>query len=103
MVGLDPAQREALHQGIAGSRCVLRAPDDDHHLVNSAECHEQPGHDVQPFLSALPAESGTPHHDLEAVVDVVAAQVVQPDRSRFTVDQHDVVDPERLLHRGQAV
>ena len=54
--------------------------------------------------SARPqAVAGPPDDHLEAVLEVVAAEVVEAERGGHAVDQHHVVDAERLLHRGQPV
>ena len=51
----------------------------------------------------LPAELAAPADDLEPVVEVDLEQLAEPERARLAVDQGDVVDAERVLHRREPV
>jgi hypothetical protein len=87
----------------AGLGGVLGGPDDAHDLVDGVERDEEPLDDVQ-AIRALPSRnSAAPHHDVEAVVDIGEAQVVETERLGLAVDEHHVVDAEALLHGGEAV
>ena len=54
-------------------------------------------------LRLVESERRAAPNDVEAVIDVVLAQLVHADGGGRAVDQHDVVDPEGLLERRLAV
>ncbi len=103
VLGLDLAQREALHQALLRLRGVVAVADDPDDLVDVEQGHEQALDQVQPVAPLAAAELAAPAHDLEAVVEVDLQQLLEAQRERLAVDQRDVVDAEGLLHRRQLV
>src|ERR1700722_2510556 len=58
---------------------------------------------MEPVL-ALPApELAAPPGDVKPVVNVDAQQVTQAEGARLAIEEGDVVDAERLLHRREPV
>ena len=68
----------------------------------SSRASSRPSSEVQPVLRLGPAVRAPPADDLEPVVDVDLDQLAQPEGARLPVDEADVVDAERLLHRREA-
>ena len=97
------SELEDLHQPRLGGGGVVAGPDDLDDLVDVEQRDEETVDEVQPVLALGAAEHAAATHDLDAVVDVDLEQLAQAQRARLAVDQRDVVDPERLLHRREAV
>ena len=58
---------------------------------------------MEAILRLLQSELGSADDDFEAMLDVGAAQVIEPERGGYAVDEHHIVDAERLLERGEAI
>ncbi len=100
--GLGLAEVELAAQFGAGLVDVGGASDDAHDQVDVVEGDDEALDDVQAFLGPAQPVLGAAHHDVEAVLDVVATQVVQAERLGYAVDEDHVVDAEGLLERGLA-
>ncbi|GAA3101960.1 hypothetical protein GCM10020001_018730 [Nonomuraea salmonea] len=101
--GLDVGQVEDLHQAGARLGGVVAGPDDLDDLVDVEQRDDEAVDQVQALLALAAAELRAAAHDLEPVVDVDLQQLAQPERAGLVVDQRDVVDAERLLHRREPV
>ncbi len=102
-LGLLIAERELLHQTFACLVGVRRGADDRHHEIDVVDRDEQALDDVEPFGGLAEPELRPLDDDVEAVVDVVLAELEEADRGRGAVDQYDVVDAEGLLEGRQLV
>ena len=94
---------KTVDQPLARLGGVVARPDELDDLVDVEDRDEQALDEVQPLLRLAPAELAAPAHDVEAVVDVDLEQLAQPEGARLAVDERDVVDAERVLHRRQPV
>ena len=103
VLGLDLRQVEDRHQPLPGGRGVVAAPDHGDDFVDVQQRDDQAVDQVQPVAALGPPELGAPPDNVDPVVDVDPQQVAQAQHPRLAVDQGDVVDPERVFHRGQAV
>ena len=101
--GLDDRQLEAFNEAIPGFGSVLRRADDGNHLVDRIEGDQETFEDVEAILRLLQSELGSADDDLEPVIDVGLAEVVEPERGGYAVDEHHIVDAEGLLERGEAI
>ena len=82
---------------------VVAGPDDLDNLVDVEQRDEDAVDQVQPLLALAAPELAPAAGDVEPVVDVDRQQLAQAERARLAVDEGDVVDAERLLHRGEPV
>ena len=101
--GLDDRQLETFNEAIASLAGVLRRANDGDHLVDRIEGDQETLEDVEAILRLLQSELSSADDDLEAMLDVGPAQVVEPERGGHAVDKHHIVDAERLLERGEAI
>ena len=103
MRGLDDRQLEAFNEAIPGFGGVLRRADDGNHLVDRIKGDQKTFEDVKAILRLLQSELGPADDDLEPVIDVGLAEVVEAEGGGHAVDEHHIVDAERLLERGEAI
>ncbi|CAI7652278.1 unnamed protein product, partial [Penicillium discolor] len=103
VLGLRLAEVEHGPEPGAGLLGVVRRPDDLDDLVDVEDRDEQTLHQVQALLPAgetVPAAAGD---DLDAVADVDAEHLLEPEGAGLAVDEGDVVDAEGVLQRGEPV
>src|SRR6185437_5508495 len=103
VLGLDLGQVENLAQALLGGGGVVAGADDLDDLVDVEQRDEDAVDQVQPVLPLAAAELAAAPDDVDAVLDVDAEQVLEAEGARLAVDEGDVVDAERLLHRRQPV
>ena len=96
---LDLAELELRHQSGARLVAVFGTPDDLDDGVDRVEREEQALDDVHAIVGLAQAKLRALDDDIEAVIDVVLAQVIETEGGGHAVDQHDVVDAERVFHR----
>ncbi len=101
--GLDVGEVEHLHQPGPRLRGVVRGTDDLDDLVDVEQRDDQAVDQVQALFTLAPPVLRPTPHDLQPVVHIDLQQLTQPERARLAVDEGDVVDAERLLHRRQPV
>ena len=103
VVGLDAAEVESFHEPDTGGSRVLGATDDGDDLVNGVQGREEASDQVKAFLGLVQPVAGASDHDVQAVVYVVAAHLLDAECAGLAVHQHDVVDAEGLLQGCQPV
>ena len=78
----------------------LRADELDD-LVDVEDRDEQALDEVELVLGLAQPVGGPAPDDVDAELDVVAEQVLEAEGLRLAVDERDVVDAERVLHRRE--
>lgn len=81
-LGLDLVDVEQLDQSGPGDIDGLRRPDQCNDLVQRVERFNQAAQNVGSLVYLAQPVGGAPHNDVELVVNVIADQLVQPQRAR---------------------
>ena len=97
---LDLAELELGHQPGARFVAVFGTPDDLDDRIDRVERQKQAFDDVHSIVGLAQAKLRALDDDVEAVIDVVLAHVVETERGGHAIDQHDIVDAERVFDPG---
>ncbi len=103
VLGLRLGQVEHLDQPRPRRLGVVAGPDHLDHLVDVEDRHQEALDQVQPLAPLRQPVRGAAADDVEAVRDVDLEQLLEAERARLALDQADVVDAERVLHRREPV
>ncbi len=101
--GLDLVDVEQLHELAAGGLGAVGVADQGDDVVQPVQRLGQRAQDVGALLGLAELEAGTPDDDLDLVRDVVADELVQPQRLRHAVDDRQHVRAEGRLQLGVLV
>ena len=100
---LDLAELQLGHQACARLVTVLGTANDLDDGVDGIERLEQTIDDVDAIVGFAQAKLCALDDDVETMLDVVAAQIVETEGGGHAVDEHHVVDAERVFHRRSPV